>query len=120
MSRTFLKMEGAGNDFLLLDDREGWWEQAPADRWSSLCARRTGIGADGVLLLTASDSADFRMRYLNADGYEAAMCGNGARCIAWAAAMESGLGRPLGEAALLPPGWEDRERPGLDTHLRGR
>src|SRR6266536_4655522 len=78
----FTKMNGAGNDFVLIDNRAG---DIHLDRSqiARLCDRHRGIGADGVLLLEkASNSADFRMRYFNADGGEAEMCGNGARCFA--------------------------------------
>jgi len=78
----FTKMDGAGNDFILIDNRAG---NIDLDRGqiARLCDRHRGIGADGILLLEkASNHADFRMRYFNADGGEAEMCGNGARCFA--------------------------------------
>ncbi|PYL13385.1 MAG: diaminopimelate epimerase [Verrucomicrobia bacterium] len=78
----FTKMNGAGNDFVLIDNRLG---DVHLDRSqiARLCDRHRGIGADGILLLEkASNRADFRMRYFNADGGEAEMCGNGARCFA--------------------------------------
>src|SRR5205807_8005218 len=78
----FTKMNGAGNDFVMLDNRAGniHLDRAQIAR---ICDRHSGIGADGILLLeTASNKADFRMRYFNADGGEAEMCGNGARCFA--------------------------------------
>ena len=77
----FEKMHGLGNDFLVVDDREA----QPVD-WPALarrvCARHTGVGGDGVLLIQSSDTADLRMRLFNADGSEAEMCGNGIRCVA--------------------------------------
>ena len=78
----FTKMNGAGNDFILIDNRGG---EIDLDRSqiADLCDRHRGIGADGVLLLEKpTNRADFRMRYFNADGGEAEMCGNGARCFA--------------------------------------
>lgn len=76
-------MSGAGNDFIVLDNRFYFF---PVEELSQMairyCARRTGIGADGILALEASEVADFRMRYLNADGSIGTMCGNGARCLA--------------------------------------
>ena len=75
-------MNGAGNDFVLIDNRLG---DVHLDRSqiARLCDRHRGIGADGILLLEkASNRTDFRMRYFNADGGEAEMCGNGARCFA--------------------------------------
>jgi diaminopimelate epimerase len=78
----FTKMNGAGNDFILFDNRSG---DINLDRnqIAQLCDRHRGIGADGILLLeNPTNRADFRMRYFNADGGEAEMCGNGARCFA--------------------------------------
>jgi diaminopimelate epimerase len=78
----FTKMNGAGNDFILIDNRA---REIDLDRSqiAHLCNRHRGIGADGVLLLELpANRADFRMRYFNADGGEAEMCGNGARCFA--------------------------------------
>jgi diaminopimelate epimerase len=78
----FTKMNGAGNDFILFDNRTG---DINLDRnqIAHLCDRHRGIGADGILLLEKpTNGADFRMRYFNADGGEAEMCGNGARCFA--------------------------------------
>ena len=78
----FTKMNGAGNDFILIDNRA---REIDLDRSqiAHLCDRHRGIGADGVLLLELpANRADFRMRYFNADGGEAEMCGNGARCFA--------------------------------------
>jgi diaminopimelate epimerase len=78
----FMKMNGAGNDFVMLDNRAGGVQLDPA-QIARLCDRHRGIGADGVLLIEpARNGADFRMRYYNADGGEAEMCGNGARCFA--------------------------------------
>lgn len=77
---NFTKMAGAGNDFLILESTV-----APAQLKKlavSACNRSTGIGADGLLVLDKSKKADFRMRIINADGSEAEMCGNGARCMA--------------------------------------
>ncbi len=76
----FTKVHGLGNDFILLDGREETHDyRALAPR---LCHRQTGIGADGLLILEASETADVRMRIVNADGSEAEMCGNGIRCFA--------------------------------------
>jgi diaminopimelate epimerase len=78
----FTKMDGAGNDFILVDNRAGDIDLSRT-QIARLCDRHRGIGADGVLLLeNPSNHADFRMRYFNADGGEAEMCGNGARCFA--------------------------------------
>ncbi len=106
MNTAFLKMTGAGNDFLVIDDRADALAGCGPERWRELCERRTGVGADGVLLLGAGTSGDARMTYLNADGRPARMCGNGARCLAWAAAVEFGLGRELSLESPRPPEWE--------------
>src|SRR3984885_2761 len=73
-------MNGAGNDFVLIDNRSGTYKLSP-EQIGFLCDRHRGVGADGVLLVEApAGKADFRMRYYNSDGGEAEMCGNGARC----------------------------------------
>ncbi len=78
----FTKMNGAGNDFVMIDNRAGDM-QLSTQQISKLCDRNRGVGADGVLVLERpANGADFRMRYYNADGGEAEMCGNGARCFA--------------------------------------
>ena len=78
----FEKMHGAGNDFILVDDREGVFPADDHRLVATICERRTGIGAEGVILVQKSGSADFRMRFFNPDGTEAELCGNGARCVA--------------------------------------
>lgn len=80
-SPCFYKYSVAGNDFVVVDNRQGNWNGVDQQAWAKLCARRTGIGADGVLLLESDSQQDFRMRYLNSDGREVEMCGNGARAI---------------------------------------
>ena len=82
MSIPFWKMHGAGNDFILVDDRALTFPAHDTAFIARLCDRRRGIGAEGLLLIQPSSSADFRMRFFNPDGGEADMCGNGARCIA--------------------------------------
>ena len=81
MKVRFVKMHGAGNDFVMIDDRDGAF---PAERTTlaALGARGTGIGCEGIILVQKSATADFRMRFFNPDGSEAEMCGNGARCVA--------------------------------------
>jgi diaminopimelate epimerase len=86
----FSKMNGAGNDFVMIDNRVGDLQLAP-DQIAKICDRHRGVGADGVLVLErATNGADFRMRYYNADGGEAEMCGNGARCFARYASRVAG------------------------------
>jgi diaminopimelate epimerase len=78
----FTKMNGAGNDFVMLDNRDGALALSDA-QIARLCDRHRGVGADGLLAVEpAQGAADWRMRYYNADGAEAEMCGNGARCFA--------------------------------------
>jgi diaminopimelate epimerase len=78
----FTKMNGAGNDFVMIDNRAGEVRLQP-EQVVRICDRHRGVGADGILLLEkGSNGADFRMRYYNRDGGEAEMCGNGARCFA--------------------------------------
>jgi diaminopimelate epimerase len=78
----FIKVEGLGNDFVMLDCADVAQSDAVASRAVALCDRRRGVGADGVIcvLPAAGSGADFRMRIFNADGGEAQMCGNGVRC----------------------------------------
>ncbi len=78
----FAKMSGAGNDFIVIDNRRTPAPAVTAEEIRRLCARRHAVGADGLMLLEDSAAADFAMRYFNADGSAAAMCGNGGRCIA--------------------------------------
>ena len=77
----FVKYEGAGNDFILIDDREGAF-RPDAGHIAALCDRHFGIGADGLMTLRRSAGLDCSMRYYNADGSAGEMCGNGARCFA--------------------------------------
>lgn len=79
---SFTKMNGAGNDFVVIDNRDGR-NSLSTQAIARLCDRHRGVGADGLLAVEpAENGADFRMRYYNADGGEAEMCGNGARCFA--------------------------------------
>lgn len=81
MNVKFVKMHGAGNDFVMIDDRAGTFP----DDWRKLAAlatRGTGVGCEGVILVQKSTKADFRMRFFNPDGTEAELCGNGSRCVA--------------------------------------
>jgi len=77
----FSKYEGAGNDFIIIDNRENILKGENNLLIEKMCNRRFGIGADGLLLLQNHNDYDFEMRYFNADGFETEMCGNGARCI---------------------------------------
>jgi diaminopimelate epimerase len=77
---SFYKYHGTGNDFILVDNREGLFKLQTRDI-SRLCHRRFGIGADGLILLNKVEAYDFGMQYFNADGRESTMCGNGGRCV---------------------------------------
>ncbi|WP_300735908.1 diaminopimelate epimerase [uncultured Alistipes sp.] len=81
MRREFAKYEGAGNDFILIDNRDGGFTP-DAGLIARLCDRHFGIGADGLMTLTRNAEIDCSMRYYNADGSLGEMCGNGARCFA--------------------------------------
>ncbi|WP_431734855.1 diaminopimelate epimerase [Cellulosispirillum alkaliphilum] len=78
----FMKMEGLGNDFIITHGYDDNDIQSMSDSFSRLCDRRLGIGADGLIFVLPSKTADFRMRIFNSDGSEAEMCGNGIRCFA--------------------------------------
>lgn len=78
---SFDKYCGTGNDFIVLDNRTNSFDPKDSGLWQRLCDRRFGVGADGVLFFGNSDEYDFEMIYLNADGGEVGMCGNGARAL---------------------------------------
>ena len=110
----FYKMTGSGNDFVFLDGRSG-----PADAWSTasirtLCDRRTGVGGDGLVVLSPEGEAGARMVYFNADGSRAGMCGNAALCstrlaarlgIAPAEGMELHTDTGILKTRCVGPGW---------------
>lgn len=92
---AFTKMSGTGNDFIVINNMQGTY----AIDWSGFaaryCTRRISVGADGVLILESSAEADFNYRIFNADGSEAEMCGNGARCAARFAFDQDIAGRSM-------------------------
>ena len=77
----FTKMEASGNDFIVFDNRRSNLKNGP-EIAVNLCARTSGVGADGLIFIEKSKKADFKMRIFNPDGSEAEMCGNGIRCAA--------------------------------------
>ncbi len=76
----FYKMHGAGNDFVLIDNRGNHFKLPDPERIRRICQAHTGVGADGLMLLSDSSDNDFKLQYFNADGSKGEMCGNGARC----------------------------------------
>lgn len=84
----FYKYQGTGNDFVMLDNRSGAWDDLSIENIQKLCDRRFGIGADGLIKINTADGYDFEVDYYNSDGSKS-FCGNGARCsVAFAAFLD--------------------------------
>ncbi len=95
-SIAFSKMSGSGNDFVLIDNRNRMLDETDlVDFVSGICRRGMSVGADGVILIEDSPSADFRWRFYNADGSRGEMCGNGARCASRFALMHGIAGAQM-------------------------
>lgn len=92
----FFKMSGSGNDFIIIDNRQGVISAGQAAAFArKLCSRQMSVGADGLILVELSDQADFKWRFHNSDGSVAEMCGNGARCAARYAYMHGIAGQKM-------------------------
>jgi len=89
MGRPFLKMNGLGNDFVVVEAREGAFTPGPAEV-RAIADRARGIGCDQLIAVEPSTKAEAFVRFWNADGGETAACGNGARCVAWLLMQASG------------------------------
>ncbi len=93
---AFYKMSGCGNDFIIIDNRSKSLSVSDYPQLArKLCHRRLSLGADGMIYLEPSASADFKWRFYNSDGSVAEMCGNGARCVARFAYLNGITGSPL-------------------------
>jgi diaminopimelate epimerase len=112
----FDKYQGAGNDFVIIDNRRNIFDAARSDLIRRLCDRRFGIGADGLILISLHDRADHEMRYFNADGKLGSMCGNGARCAAHFA-LRCGIAGPR-QRFLAYDGIHEAEVSGDTVSLR--
>lgn len=97
MEMTFSKYQGAGNDFILLDNLSGQYDDLTDEQITRLCDRKLGIGADGLIKINGHAEYDYEVDYYNADASKS-FCGNGGRC---AAAFAKSIGAPTGKGIFL-------------------
>ncbi len=110
---SFVKYQGAGNDFILIDNRAGHFLREDTARYQRWCDRKFGVGADGLIFIQDKAGYDFEMVYYNADGSEGSMCGNGGRCAVMYAALLGIITEKTNflatdgphVASLMPHGW---------------
>ncbi|MFY7989814.1 MAG: diaminopimelate epimerase [Fluviicola sp.] len=115
MQVKFFKYQGTGNDFVMLDNRDGRYDALSLDQIVSLCDRRFGVGADGLIKINSKTGFDFEVDYYNADGSKS-FCGNGARC---AVAFADFLGVTQSEVRFLAiDGEHDAVKKGGLVHLK--
>ncbi len=98
MKLSFFKYQGAGNDFIMVDNRDLAFNHQQPAKLARLCDRRFGVGGDGIMFLEPANGYDFKMVYYNADGQPSSMCGNGGRCIV---AFAKHLGVIVNETTFL-------------------
>lgn len=132
MSRPFLKMNGLGNDFVVVETRTAPFAPT-ADEVRAIANRETGVGCDQLIVVEASETADAYVRFWNADGEEVSACGNGTRCVGWLLMQASGkdeavietkasrliatrAGERLVSVDMGPPGLDWREIPLASEH----
>jgi diaminopimelate epimerase len=113
----FFKMNGSGNDFILIDNRTQVLDiQNIPEFVKTVCERKVSVGADGLIIIENSEHADFRWRFFNADGSEVEMCGNGGRCAARFARIKGIAGDKL--SFETKAGIIDAETRGAEVKLR--
>ena len=118
----FYKFDGAGNDFVVIDNRDGRFK-ATEEEVARICHRRFGVGSDGLMTLerSALEGFAFEMKYYNSDGRLGSMCGNGGRCIS-AFAYMLGLGKELHFKGYDGPHdaeivtWDEEQKVGIRYH----
>ncbi|MCO5261168.1 MAG: diaminopimelate epimerase [Crocinitomicaceae bacterium] len=115
MQIAFSKYQGAGNDFIMLDNRDGQYDALTLSQIQFLCDRRFGIGADGLIKINTHPTLDFEADYYNADGSKS-FCGNGGRC---AVSFSNQLGIPVTNTSFLGyDGKHNAQLIGSDIHLQ--